>query len=94
MIESLDESEGSEAFFRFEVGKSYRTIGGDIVTIMGFTNEGLHYETVYDQHGVHRYTDASYSAGRVTGTAHDCSDPRNIANGWVPGRRKDRLTLD
>lgn len=61
----------------FFVGNWYGTQGGDLVRIVGVANAGTQHETVFDQHGVHRYTREG-DAGRCTGTAHDFSDPRNI----------------
>lgn len=60
----------------YEIGKSYQTQGGETVTFVGVANEGTIYETMHDEHGVHRYTTRDF--GRVTGTAHDYSDPRNV----------------
>jgi hypothetical protein len=72
----------SEVLFRrlemsapFRVGGQYKTQSGDVVTFVGVANEGTSYETMFDQHGVHRYTARDF--GRVTGSPHDYSDPRN-----------------
>jgi hypothetical protein len=60
----------------FQVGNSYRTVGGEYVRIVGlhYVNHG--YSTVYCAKGVHRYCDRDF--GRVTGTPFDFSDPRNL----------------
>lgn len=71
-------------FKRFEVGKTYKTQGGQSVTIIAAS--GIPgYETVqgddpinFEQPGGHRYNRPSSDLGRVTGTAHDWSDPRNL----------------
>jgi len=66
--------------FSFLVGKTYVTQGGEIIQIVARSMETKGYETVIDQNGVHRYdrSDSKSDAGRVTGTAHDYSDLRNI----------------
>lgn len=69
---------------RFELGKSYRTQGGNVVTVVKVNNENRGYETVQcddpingDPEGGHRYNRPG-DLGRVTGTNHDGSDPRNL----------------
>lgn len=42
---------------------------------MAVHNEGTSYECMEDEAGVNRYTRRDF--GRVTGSAHDYSDPRN-----------------
>lgn len=61
------------------VGNAYRTLGGDVVRIEGFCDEGTPHETTFDQHGIHRYTQPCHQVGRVPESPHDFSDPRNIA---------------
>lgn len=58
------------------VGNSYRTQAGELVRFVSVHNEGTRYETMADETDVHRYTRRDF--GRVTGTAHDYSDPRNV----------------
>lgn len=60
----------------FMVGNTYRTQGGELVRFVSVSNEGTDYETMADEAGVHRYTRRDF--GRVTGSAHDYSDPRNV----------------
>ena len=62
----------------YVVGNSYRTQGGEWVKIVGKSGEGTHHETIVDEHGVHRYTGASFLRGRATGSEHDYSHPKNI----------------
>lgn len=57
------------------LGNKYRTQAGDYVTFLTVAHEGSSYECMADEYGVHRYTRRDF--GRVTGTAHDYSDPRN-----------------
>jgi hypothetical protein len=59
----------------YRVGNEYRTQEGKWVRFVGVANEGTSYESMFDEDGVHRYTRRDF--GRVTGTAHDYSDPRN-----------------
>ncbi|WP_312784635.1 hypothetical protein [Brevundimonas sp.] len=59
----------------FVVGNQYRTQGGDMVRFVSVHRAGTSYETMADEDGVHRYTMRDF--GRVTGTDHDYSDPRN-----------------
>lgn len=59
----------------YELGKEYRTQEGETVRFVVIHNEGTSYETMEDENGVNRYTQRDF--GRVTGTAHDYSDPRN-----------------
>lgn len=60
----------------FRCGKWYRTQDNSWVRFVSIANEGNSYETMADENGVHRYTSRDY--GRVTGSAHDYSDPRNV----------------
>lgn len=60
----------------FKVGKTYETVGGDMVKIVGISNEDTTYETVYCEDMVHRYNRRDY--GRVTGTDHETPDNRNL----------------
>jgi hypothetical protein len=63
----------------FLLGNIYRTQAGDYVRFVKVHNEGTSYETMEDENGVNRYTHASRGSdiGRVTGSAHDYSEPRN-----------------
>jgi hypothetical protein len=72
---------------RFKEGRRYRCMGGTMVTVLQCV--GVRgYETVRCSdvsenapNGVHRYnrsTGRGVDQGRVTGTAHDFSDPRNL----------------
>lgn len=61
----------------YMVGNYYRTQAGELVRFVDVTNEGNSYETMVDESGIHRYTRRDF--GRVTGSAHDYSDPRNVA---------------
>jgi hypothetical protein len=53
----------------------YRMQGGDLVQFVKAHNIETSYATMEDQHGVNRYVRRDF--GRVTGSAHDYSDPRN-----------------
>ena len=66
--------------FKFEIGKQYKTQGGEMVTVIGRT-ETVGYECVECSDDIYRYDRSTNSldAGRVTGTNHDYSDPRNFA---------------
>lgn len=59
----------------FVVGNYYRTQAGELVRFVKVHNEGNSYETMEDESGVNRYTRRDF--GRVTGTCHAYSDPRN-----------------
>lgn len=56
----------------FEVGQTYKMVGGGEVTLVGVSNEGTRYETMHCADNVHRYTRRDF--GRVTGSSFD--DPR------------------
>lgn len=56
----------------------YETQSGEAVKFVAIHNAGTSYETMEDQHGVNRYTRRAGDIGRVTGTPHDWSDPRNL----------------
>lgn len=60
----------------FVVGGFYRDSTGRILRIEG--QGGGANVSFFDQYGVHRYHKRSYGVGRVTGSAHDFSDPTNI----------------
>jgi hypothetical protein len=63
----------------FFIGNWYETRGGSFVQIVGAKTVLKGYETVYDQHGHHRYARSIGSGednGRCTGCKWD--DPRNI----------------
>ena len=59
----------------YVVGNQYFTQAGDLVRFVAVHNEGTSYECMEDEAGVNRYTRRDF--GRVTGSAHDYSDPRN-----------------
>ena len=65
--------------FKFEVGKTYITQEGNAVKVLGRTALPG-YECLKCSDEVFRYdrSDSSMDAGRVTGTNHDYSDPRNF----------------
>lgn len=66
--------------YKAVVGQSYQTQSGDMITVLGRSDESWGYETLICSDGRHRY-DRSYhheDAGRVTGTDHDYSCPDNI----------------
>lgn len=60
----------------FVLGNFYRTQGGSLIRFVKVHNEGTSYETFEDESGIHRYTQRDF--GRVTGTCHEYSDPRNV----------------
>lgn len=60
----------------YRLGNRYMTQGGEEVTLNQVANYGTSYESMCDAAGVHRYTRRDF--GRVTGSAHDYSDLRNI----------------
>ena len=65
--------------FMFKVGQTYITQEGKPVTVLSRTDvKG--YECLQCNDGVFRYDRSTHSsdAGRVTGTDHDYSDPRNF----------------
>lgn len=67
-----------------ELGQTYATQEGGQVTIIDLT-ETSHFETVkgndsLDPLGGHRYNRPGPDLGRVTGSPHDWSDPRNIVH--------------
>jgi len=88
-VEAKPEPKQAGPFF---VGNWYLTQGGDPVRIVGVANEGKDCETVFDQHGCHRYTQADYLAGRITGSAHDFSHPGNIAAPLASVEAQSRLS--
>lgn len=57
------------------LGNQYFTQAGDLVRFVAVHNEGTSYECMEDENGVNRYTKRDF--GRVTGSAHDYTDPRN-----------------
>jgi hypothetical protein len=59
----------------YVVGNQYFTQAGYLVRFVAVHNEGTSYECMEDEAGVNRYTRRDF--GRVTGSAHDYSDPRN-----------------
>lgn len=60
----------------YKLGETYTTQGGEEVIFVTIANEGTTYEAMGDQHGVYRYTRRDW--GRVCGSPHDYSDPRNV----------------
>lgn len=64
----------------FLVGQAYHQVNGEIALVVGTSQTGSTYETVYtiDSQGnpVHRYNRRDF--GRVTGSNHDNPDPRNF----------------
>lgn len=58
----------------FQVGQTYKMVGGGEVTLIGVSNEGTRYETMHCADDVHRYTRRDF--GRVTGSSFDHDDPR------------------
>lgn len=60
----------------FVLGNFYRTQGGQLIRFVEVHNEGTSHETMTDESGVHRYTQRDF--GRVTGTCHEYSEPRNV----------------
>lgn len=61
------------------LGQTYRTQDGKAVTMRTLHNAGTEYETMLGTDGLQRYSRRIDDSGRVTGTNHDYSDPRNIA---------------
>lgn len=66
----------------FELGKTYRTLGGNMVTIIAVKNDLPGYETVQGDdrdrpESGHRYNRPG-DLGRTTGTDHDWTDLRNL----------------
>lgn len=71
--------------FMFEVGRQYETQAGELITVLQRTSlRG--YECLVCSDGKHRYdrSNSSSDAGRVTGSAHDYSNPDNF-------KRADRV---
>jgi hypothetical protein len=65
----------------FKLGNQYTTQEGKTVVLSHYGNEahrGTAYETMVDEHGIHRYTHQGRGSGRVTGSPMDFSDPRNV----------------
>jgi hypothetical protein len=60
----------------YELGREYKTQGGDIVKFITVSHKGTSYETMGDEQGVYRYVARDF--GRVCGSAHDYSEPRNV----------------
>jgi hypothetical protein len=73
---------------RFKEGRRYRCMDGVMVTVLECRNVNKGYETVRISRpsensptGIYCYNRSAgrgYDQGRVTGTAHDFSDPRNL----------------
>lgn len=61
-----------------QLGETYQTNENEYVTMKGISNSGKEYETMYDQHGVHRYSRSpSRIIGRCTGSS--VYEPKNIS---------------
>lgn len=62
----------------YQLGHSYRTVGGDVVRLVGCENATDTYQTMCCKDRVHRYTARDF--GRVTGTSWEPgrADPRNL----------------
>jgi hypothetical protein len=60
----------------YKLGETYTTLANERVKFVKIHNEETLYETMEDESGVNRYTRRDY--GRVTGSPHDYSDPRNV----------------
>jgi len=73
-IEQRSASQGQEPV-PFVLGNQYLTQSGEWVRFVTIANEGTDYESMADEKGCHRYTRRDF--GRVTGSAHDYSDPLN-----------------
>lgn len=59
------------------LGRTYFTNDGSEVKMLGVSNLGQEYETMFDQHGHHRYSRShSRIVGRCTGSPND--DAKNI----------------
>ena len=62
------------------VGRAYKQLDGNTTLVIGTTNIGTSYETVYSidsmSNIIHRYNRRDF--GRCTGTDHDNPDPRNF----------------
>ena len=69
--ENLDALKASEPV-AYLVGNTYQRMDGTFAKIIGVGNQ-----TVFDEDGCHYYN-RSGDRGRVTGTAHDYSHPRNL----------------
>ena len=69
--------------FRFTVGETYELQNGDRVKIVARHSKYRGYETVVDENGCHRYdrSTSDSDAGRVTGSPHDYSHPKNFRRG-------------
>lgn len=65
--------------FMFEVGKSYETQDGEWVLVLKRTHIPG-YECLRCSDGIYRYDRSTHNsdAGRVTGTDHDYSYPKNF----------------
>lgn len=59
----------------FILGNQYRTQGGRMVRFVGIANEGNSYETMFDQHGHHRYTRRDFGRGTGASWDDDCVPP-------------------
>lgn len=67
----------------FVLGNWYETKGGEWVKLVGVSNPGTEHESVYDQHGFHRYTRWGMDCGRVTGSKPSKNDLKPVLPGYV-----------
>ena len=69
--------------FMFNVGSTYETQAGEMVTVLGRADKYPGYETLICSDKKHRYdrSDSSIDAGRCCGTAHDYSYEHNFKRG-------------
>jgi hypothetical protein len=68
------------AKFKYEIGQTYELQDGTFAQMVDRSVADEGYETIIDEHGVHRYdrSTSDFDAGRVCGTAHDYSYSKNI----------------
>lgn len=66
--------------YMFEVGKSYETQDGQMVKVLGRSDQYPGYETLICSDDKHRYdrSDGNLDAGRCTGSMHDYSCKHNF----------------
>ncbi len=64
--------------YKFEIGKKYEMQNGDVFTVIK-RHGSKGYESVEDENGCNRYdrSTGGKDYGRVTGTNHDYSHPKN-----------------
>lgn len=85
-MNQMNQKTNEATVFQIEVGRTYELQDGSTVLIIGRAKNLRGYETVYDEHGHHRYDRSTHDSdtGRCTGTAHDYSHPRNLKRPIVP----------